>query len=124
MKQKAPVSPKIPEIFTMSMRFVSLPEGLGQGHGLSRFPCDTYIIEMNRMVKLVLEGHNDDRIAGHLFIDGYIDAQKKSYQQETDQQDDNDFRSFSHRLPFPLKRGPLPAFPLAFPLGFDFSDLL
>jgi len=78
MKQESAISPKITQISTVLMRLESFRNRLGQGHCFRRFIFNTGIIEMNRMIKLVLECNYNNRITRDLLFNGNINAQEKT----------------------------------------------
>ena len=83
MKQELAIPPKLTQISPMLMRLESFRNRLCQGHCFCRFVLNTDIIEMNRMIELVLECNDNNRITRDLLINGNINAQEKTYDKKT-----------------------------------------
>jgi hypothetical protein len=98
MKKESPVPFKIAQLLAMGMGSIVLGQGLGQGLGFSGLAGNTNEVKMDRMIKLVFAGNDHNGIVGYFFIHGDIDAQEKSDHKETDQDNGNNLKLFTHAL--------------------------
>ena len=101
VKEKTSGAPEITQVFTMLMGLVSVFQCFGEGHGVGAFARYADVVEMDGMIKLVLHGYDDDGVIRHLFIDGDVNAEKESDQNEADQDNEKYLGLFSHGLRFP-----------------------
>lgn len=76
------------------MRLVPFCLGLGQGHGLGRFTGHTNMVKVDGMVAFVLRGDDDDGVARNLFVNGDVNAQKKTDDEQAYDHDNGDFTFF------------------------------